>query len=73
MDLPREVRYRPYEDWSTEELAKINNNVKKSPWHVSYHIEPKSGLLNDPNGFSFFNGKIHIVLPKLAICCCSWT
>lgn len=28
MDLPREVRYRPYEDWSTEELAKINNNVK---------------------------------------------
>ena len=57
MDLPREVRYRPYEDWSTEELAKINNNVKKSPWHVSYHIEPKSGLLNDPNGFSFFNGK----------------
>ncbi|UOC10900.1 sucrose-6-phosphate hydrolase [Streptococcus equinus] len=57
MDLPKEVRYRPYEDWSTEELAKINNNVKKSPWHVSYHIEPKSGLLNDPNGFSFFNGK----------------
>ena len=35
MDLPKEVRYRPYEDWSTEELAKINKNVKKSPWHVS--------------------------------------
>lgn len=57
MNLPQEVRYRAYTDWSTDEIAKINDNVKQSPWHASYHIEPKTGLLNDPNGFSFFNGK----------------
>lgn len=57
MNLPQEVRYRAYADWSTDEIAKINDNVKQSPWHASYHIEPKTGLLNDPNGFSFFNGK----------------
>ena len=57
MNLPQEVRYRAYSDWSKDEIAKINRNVKKSPWHASYHIEPKTGLLNDPNGFSFFNGK----------------
>lgn len=57
MDLPKEIRYRAYSDWSTEERAAIAENVNKSPWHVTYHIEPKTGLLNDPNGFSFFNGK----------------
>ncbi len=25
----------------------------KSPWRASYHVEPQTGLLNDPNGFSF--------------------
>lgn len=57
MNLPQEVRYRAYADWSEEEVVKITENVKKSPWHTSYHIEPKTGLLNDPNGFSYFNGK----------------
>lgn len=57
MDLPRKIRYRAYADWSKEERETINKNVKQSPWHASYHIEPKTGLLNDPNGFSFFNGK----------------
>ncbi|RCW16559.1 sucrose-6-phosphate hydrolase [Streptococcus gallolyticus] len=57
MNLPQEVRYRAYADWSKEDIAKIKAKVKQSPWHASYHIEPKTGLLNDPNGFSFFNGK----------------
>ena len=30
MDLPREVRYRPYEDWSTEELQKLTTMSKIS-------------------------------------------
>lgn len=53
MNLPQETRYRAYSDWSKEEIAKINENVNQSPWHASYHIEPRTGLLNDPNGFSF--------------------
>ena len=60
MNLPQETRYRAYSDWSKEEIAKINENVNQSPWHASYHIEPRTGLLNDPNGFSFFNGKYNL-------------
>ena len=57
MTLPLDIRYRAYADWTESEIQKINENVKSSPWHPSYHIEAKTGLLNDPNGFSFFNGK----------------
>ncbi|MGT2910313.1 sucrose-6-phosphate hydrolase [Streptococcus cameli] len=57
MNLSQEVRYRPYADWSETEKKQIQENIAKSPWRVGYHIEPQTGLLNDPNGFSFFNGK----------------
>ncbi|MGT2829304.1 sucrose-6-phosphate hydrolase [Streptococcus hillyeri] len=60
MNLPTEVRYRPYADWTAEERATIAKNVASSPWHTTYHLEPKTGLLNDPNGFSFFNGKFQL-------------
>ena len=38
MNLPTEVRYRPYADWTDEEKTKIRENVAKSPWRASYHI-----------------------------------
>lgn len=60
MNLPTEVRYRPYADWTAEEKTTIKENVAKSPWHTSFHIEPETGLLNDPNGFSYFDGKFHL-------------
>src|SRR5699024_7468428 len=31
-----------------------------SKWRLNYHVQPETGLLNDPNGFSFFNGKWHL-------------
>lgn len=60
MNLPTEVRYRPYADWTADEIKHIEENVAKSPWHATYHLEPKTGLLNDPNGFSYFNSKFHL-------------
>ena len=45
---------------SAEEKTKIKENVAKSPWRASYHIEPETGLLNDPNGFSYYNGKFQL-------------
>lgn len=60
MEIAQEVRYRPYQDWTPEEIKIISKNVASSPWHASYHIEPKTGLLNDPNGFSYFNGQFHL-------------
>ena len=57
MEWTTELRYKRYEDWTEEEKKQIKENMAKSPWHTHYHVEPKTGLLNDPNGFSYFNGK----------------
>ena len=48
MEWTTERRYRPYEDWTQEEIQHIKENMAQSPWHTHYHVEPKTGLLNDP-------------------------
>ncbi|MGT2756210.1 sucrose-6-phosphate hydrolase [Streptococcus ovuberis] len=60
MPFDSNLRYRPYEDWTAEEIQAIEANVAKSPWRSTLHIEPQRGLLNDPNGFSYFNGQFHL-------------
>ena len=45
MKWTTERRYRRYEDWTQEEIKQIQENMAQSPWHTSYHIEPKQGLL----------------------------
>lgn len=35
-------------------------NVQKSPFRQHFHIESPFGMLGDPNGFSYFNGKYHL-------------
>ena len=57
MEWTTERRYRRYEDWSNDEIKQIKEKMAQSPWHTRYHVEPKMGLLNDPNGFSYFDGK----------------
>ena len=57
MEWTTERRYRLYQDWTQEEIKHIKENMAHSPWHTHYHVEPKTGLLNDPNGFSYFDGK----------------
>ncbi|MDR0299188.1 MAG: sucrose-6-phosphate hydrolase, partial [Streptococcaceae bacterium] len=52
-----EERYRPYSAYSDDYLSSLTELVKKSPWRTHYHIEPRTGLLNDPNAFSYFDGK----------------
>ncbi|MFC0232512.1 glycoside hydrolase family 32 protein [Vagococcus entomophilus] len=39
------------------ELAKF---VSKSEFLPKFHIYPKSGLMNDPNGLSYYNGAYHV-------------
>lgn len=56
----RETRYTPYNDWPTETLNDLRKQVKKSKWRMNHHIQPDSGLLNDPNGFSYFNNQWHL-------------
>lgn len=56
----RQLRYTPYKDWSAETLIDLQNQVQSSKWKMNHHIHPKSGLLNDPNGFSYFNKQWHL-------------
>ncbi|WP_046175880.1 glycoside hydrolase family 32 protein [Domibacillus indicus] len=53
-------RYTRIEDATKEDLKKLTNQVKACPWRQTYHIQPETGLLNDPNGFSFYNGEYHL-------------
>ncbi|MBQ9609175.1 MAG: sucrose-6-phosphate hydrolase [Lachnospiraceae bacterium] len=57
-------------EWTEKELYRILNNpdeisemhekVVNSEYRQSYHIQPITGLLNDPNGFIFRNGIWHL-------------
>ena len=60
MDLPQAIRYRPYKEWTQTDYQAIIDKMAKSPWRSQYHVEAKTGLLNDPNGFSYFNGGYHL-------------
>lgn len=60
MEWNREKRYRKLEEITGreyEELLKITNSCN---FRQKFHIQPKTGLLNDPNGFSFFQGRYHL-------------
>lgn len=55
-----EERYRPYHQWPQDHQQRLATAAAASPWRMGYHVQPISGLLNDPNGFSYFNGKWHL-------------
>lgn len=60
MEWTREKRYLPYNQWDAETLLQLQAQANNSKYQVKYHIRPTSGLINDPNGFSYYNGKWHV-------------
>lgn len=60
MEWTREQRYRRLEDEDSKNILKLEETVNSCPWRQVFHIQPKTGLLNDPNGFSFYNGEYHL-------------
>ncbi|MDR1656777.1 MAG: sucrose-6-phosphate hydrolase [Deltaproteobacteria bacterium] len=50
-------RYRPYDQYSQQYLAQLTEQTESSAFRPVYHISPQSGLLNDPNGFVYYNGQ----------------
>lgn len=59
-EFTKEERYRAYETSDKKELEALHEEIAASKWRADYHIQPVTGLLNDPNGFSYFNGKWHL-------------
>ena len=45
-----------------EKIELSCSNDRESNWKNKFHIEMPFGLVNDPNGLSYYNGKYHICL-----------
>ena len=60
VEWTKEARYQKYEDADQQYLAELTERVNQSKYRQTFHIQPKSGLLNDPNGLIYFNGNYYI-------------
>ncbi|PTK35443.1 sucrose-6-phosphate hydrolase, partial [Staphylococcus nepalensis] len=60
MEWTREARYRGLASSSNEEFESMSDKVHQSTWRQHFHVQPVSGLLNDPNGFIYFKGQYHL-------------
>lgn len=60
MEWTKEKRYRRIDEADESEIQALSKLVETCPWRQKFHIQPITGLLNDPNGFSFYNGEYHL-------------
>lgn len=60
MEWTKSLSYKPYNYWSNGYKNMLVAGIQNSEWKPAFHIHPKMGLLNDPNGFSYYNGKWHL-------------
>lgn len=60
MEWTKEARYRLYKSMTAKERMELDRLVSASIWRQKYHIQPRHGLLNDPNGFVWYNGRYHL-------------
>lgn len=56
----RAKRYTSLHDVSAYALETLKSHVAHAPWRLNYHIQPPCGLMNDPNGFCYFEGHYHL-------------
>ena len=56
----REERYRDLTAKDTQELMDLHQQVSKSIWRTQYHVQTLCGLMNDPNGFCYYNNQWHL-------------
>ena len=49
----KEEKYRYLKD--PQELIELYDRIIKSEYRQTYHIQPITGLLNDPNGFVWYD------------------
>ena len=54
----REEKYRYLKD--PQELADLYKGISASVWRQSYHNQPVTGLMNDPNGFVWHDNRWHL-------------
>ncbi|MDF2153534.1 sucrose-6-phosphate hydrolase [Vibrio sp. CAU 1672] len=60
MNWTVEKRYSRLEEIAPSSVEHMAHETTRDPGYPRYHIAPKFGLLNDPNGLCHFNGEHHI-------------
>ncbi|WP_068614976.1 glycoside hydrolase family 32 protein [Paenibacillus tuaregi] len=60
MNMSRMQKYRRIEQAAPGELERLREQVSRCPWRQIFHIQPSTGLLNDPNGFAYYQGEYHL-------------
>lgn len=58
--MTQQHKYRLLEQAEPGELARLQEQVRNCNWRQVFHIQPSTGLLNDPNGLSYFNDEYHV-------------
>ncbi|GEM81233.1 hypothetical protein VSU01S_34780 [Vibrio superstes NBRC 103154] len=59
-DWTRKQRYQRIRDMPEGYFNRLAKERQQDKGYPSFHIAPPFGLLNDPNGLSYFNGEHHI-------------
>lgn len=54
----RQERYRKFQDPS--QIKDLHERIKTSIYRQHFHVQPVTGLLNDPNGFILHDGQWHL-------------
>ena len=60
MKMTNEQKYRLIRQADPDELRQLADQANRCVWRQQYHIQPHVGLLNDPNGFAYYNGEYHL-------------
>ncbi|EHJ07212.1 sucrose-6-phosphate hydrolase [Staphylococcus simiae] len=59
-DWTREERYRRIEDVDVAFFKDLKRKVDQSKFRQTFHIQPETGLLNDPNGLIYYKGTYYV-------------
>jgi beta-fructofuranosidase len=43
-----------------QSIHNAKEEVSQHPWRLTYHVEAPACWINDPNGFSYYNGEYHL-------------
>ena len=56
----KEERNQILNERDEDRLYELHEKIKQSPWRCTYHVQTVTGLMNDPNGFSFYQNQWHL-------------